>query len=102
MPEDTTAEKPDHRDRITEAAAVIADWPTLWQDLLRLHVAGADGRCRGCFSAVHPTPRVPCNIAELAAAAATIARARALQVIPAGPNAVPVRAPGGRSPARRG
>jgi hypothetical protein len=102
MPEDTTAEKPAHRDRITEAAAVIADWPTLWQDLLRLHVAGADGRCRGCFSAVHPAPRVPCNIAELAAAAATISRARALQVIPAGPNTVPVRAPGGRWPARRG
>jgi hypothetical protein len=54
---------------------------------------------------VRPAPRVPCNIAELAAAASTISRARALQAMPAHPagrSAVPVRAPGGRWPARRG
>jgi hypothetical protein len=57
------------RDRITEAGTVIAGWTRLWSQLLVLHVAGPDGRCRGCPSSRHAAPRSPCRLAELAAAA---------------------------------
>jgi hypothetical protein len=56
-------------DRITEAGAVIASWTRLWSQLLVRHVAGPDGRCRGCPSSVHVSPRSPCRLAELAMAA---------------------------------
>ncbi|OLT21117.1 hypothetical protein BJF78_08660 [Pseudonocardia sp. CNS-139] len=71
--------KEEHRDRISEAAAAIADWPALWRDLLKLHVAGADGRCRGCLSAVRMAPRSPCHIAAMASHAAVIFQERALR-----------------------
>jgi hypothetical protein len=62
------------RDRITEAAAVIAGWTRLWSQLLVVHVAGPDGRCRGCWSSTHVAPRWPCRLAELAVAAQTAHR----------------------------
>jgi hypothetical protein len=65
----------DGRDRITEAGGVIAGWTRLWSTLLVLHVAGPDGRCRGCLSAVRAAPRWPCRLAELAEAARTAHRA---------------------------
>jgi hypothetical protein len=66
----------DDRDRITEAAAVIAGWTRLWSQLLVVHVAGADGRCRGCPSSQHAAPRWPCRLAELAGAAQDAHRTR--------------------------
>jgi hypothetical protein len=54
---------------LTRAAGVIANSPALWSRLLVDHVAGHDGRCRGCPSQVHVAPRWPCRIAVLAAAA---------------------------------
>ena len=66
-------------DRITEAGAVIASWTRLWSQLLVLHVAGPDGRCRGCPSSVHVAPRSPCRLAELARAAQTAHRAQSRQ-----------------------
>ena len=57
------------RDRITEAGVVIAGWTRLWSQLLVVHVAGPDGRCRGCPSSQHVAPRSPCRLAELAGAA---------------------------------
>ncbi len=64
------------RDRITEAGAVIASWTRLWSQLLVLHVAGPDGRCRGCPSSAHAAPRWPCRLAELAGAAQAAHRLR--------------------------
>ena len=61
----------DDRDRISEAGAVIAGWTRLWSQLLVLHVAGPDGRCRGCPRAGHAAPRWPCRLAGLARAAQT-------------------------------
>jgi hypothetical protein len=69
----------DGRDRITEAGAVIAGWTRLWSQLLVVHVAGPDGRCRGCPGSIHAAPRSPCRLAELAGAAQTAYRARALR-----------------------
>lgn len=73
------SEETDHQDRISEAAAVIADWPSLWRELLRAHVAGPDGRCRGCASAVRIAPRSPCQTAVMAATACQIFQNRALR-----------------------
>jgi hypothetical protein len=64
------------RDRITEAGTVIAGWTRLWSQLLVVHVAGPDGRCRGCPSSLNVAPRSPCRLAELALAAQTAHRAR--------------------------
>lgn len=64
------------RDRITEAAAVIAGWTRLWSRLLVVHVAGPDGRCRGCPSSLNAAPRWPCRLAELAGAAQAAHRAQ--------------------------
>ncbi|OLT06303.1 hypothetical protein BJF90_17745 [Pseudonocardia sp. CNS-004] len=64
------------RDRITEAGAVIAGWTRLWSRLLVVHVAGPDGRCRGCPSSLHASPRWPCRLAELAGAAQAAHRAQ--------------------------
>ncbi|MFC5235806.1 hypothetical protein [Pseudonocardia zijingensis] len=64
------------RDRITEAGAVIAGWTRLWSQLLVVHVAGPDGRCRGCPSSAHAAPRSPCRLAELAVAAQSAHRTR--------------------------
>jgi hypothetical protein len=63
------------RDRITEAGTVIAGWTRLWSQLLVLHVAGPDGRCRGCPSSLSVAPHSPCRLAELAMAAQTAHRA---------------------------
>jgi hypothetical protein len=64
------------RDRITEAGAVIAGWTRLWSQLLVVHVAGPDGRCRGCPSSLNVAPRSPCRLAELAGAAQAAYRAQ--------------------------
>jgi hypothetical protein len=48
------------------AAAAMAAAPALSARLLELHVAGPDGRCRGCHSAVRLAPRWPCRIAACA------------------------------------
>ncbi|MHA6627984.1 hypothetical protein ACU61A_21310 [Pseudonocardia sichuanensis] len=64
------------RDRITEAGVIIASWTRLWSQLLVLHVAGPDGRCRGCPSSAHASPRSPCRLAELARAAQAAHRDR--------------------------
>jgi hypothetical protein len=64
------------RDRITEAGAVIAGWTRLWSQLLVVHVAGPDGRCRGCPSSLNVAPRSPCRLAELAIAAQAAHRAQ--------------------------
>jgi hypothetical protein len=67
------------RDRITEAGAVIAGWTRLWSQLLVLHVAGPDGRCRGCPSSLSVAPHSPCRLAELAMAAQTAHRLQSRQ-----------------------
>jgi hypothetical protein len=72
MPTERAAAAAEHRDRITEAAVVIADWTRLWTRLLAVHVAGPDGRCRGCPSEPRVAPRWPCRLAELAGTARTI------------------------------
>lgn len=54
---------------LAHSALAIADWPQLWSRLLVAHVAGEDGRCRGCPSAVHVAPRWPCRISVLATTA---------------------------------
>jgi hypothetical protein len=64
------------RDRITEAGMVIAGWTRLWSQLLLVHIAGPDGRCRGCPSSTNVAPRSPCRLAELAGAAQDAHRAR--------------------------
>ena len=71
MPKDQA----DHRDRITEAAVVIAGWTRLWSQLLVVHVAGADGRCHGCATDGRCAPHWPCRLAELADTARAIHRA---------------------------
>jgi hypothetical protein len=48
----------------------------LWSQLLVLHVAGPDGRCRGCPSSLNVAPRSPCRLAELAGAAQAAHRAQ--------------------------
>lgn len=48
----------------------LAQWPDVVLRLLDAHVAGPDGRCRGCTSQVRPAPRWPCRLADLAARAA--------------------------------
>jgi hypothetical protein len=69
----------DRRDLITEAGAVIAGWTRLWAQLLVVHVAGPDGRCRGCPSSLNAAPRSPCRLAELAVAAQAAHRAQCRQ-----------------------
>ena len=64
------------RDRITEAGIVIAGWTRLWSQLLVEHVAGPDGRCRGCPSSLNAAPRSPCRLADLAGAAQAAYRAQ--------------------------
>jgi len=51
-------------------AAELARTPQLCARLLADHVAGPDGRCAGCHSAVRLAPRWPCRIATLAQLAA--------------------------------
>jgi hypothetical protein len=70
---------PDQRDRITEAADIIASWTRVWSQLLAAHVAGPDGRCRGCAVDGRIAPRWPCRLADLASTAQRIHRSRALR-----------------------
>ncbi|MGI5125608.1 hypothetical protein ACQEVB_02220 [Pseudonocardia sp. CA-107938] len=46
-------------------AAELARAPKLCERLRAEHVAGPDGRCVGCRSAVRIAPRWPCRIATL-------------------------------------
>ncbi|MGH8918802.1 MAG: hypothetical protein ACRD0H_10810 [Actinomycetes bacterium] len=46
-------------------AAELARSPDVCARLLVEHVAGPDGRCAGCRSAVRLSPRWPCRIATL-------------------------------------
>ncbi|MGE3288284.1 MAG: hypothetical protein AB7J32_19605 [Pseudonocardia sp.] len=50
-------------DRLAEAAVLLRRWPTTQARLRERHVAGPDGRCRGCSSATQPAPRWPCTLA---------------------------------------
>jgi hypothetical protein len=63
-------------ERAREAATIIAGWPRVLATLLAEHVAGPDGRCRGCVAGVTGAPRSPCRIADLAASALEISRGR--------------------------
>lgn len=54
-------------------AVQIAAMPEVWTALLRLHVAGRDGRCRGCHSQVRAAPHWPCTLYRAAAHARRIA-----------------------------
>lgn len=49
---------------LAAAAAQLA--PEVGQRLLAAHVAGPDGRCAGCHSAVRLAPRWPCRLAAVA------------------------------------
>lgn len=50
-------------------AAELARMPLLVERLLSAHVAGPDGRCVGCPSALWVAPHWPCRIAAVAALA---------------------------------
>ncbi|HEY1968873.1 MAG TPA: hypothetical protein VGH89_13065 [Pseudonocardia sp.] len=54
------------------AAEIIAGWPDVHAGLLARHVAGPDGRCRGCASSVRLAPHAPCSLRRLAELASTV------------------------------
>ncbi|WP_214405794.1 hypothetical protein [Pseudonocardia lacus] len=64
----------DSRNRIEEAAAIVAGWPNVWGGLLVVHRAGPDGRCTECTRANRLAPRWPCGPAVLALRARRMAR----------------------------
>jgi hypothetical protein len=64
----------DSRDRIEEAAAIVAGWPNVWASLLVVHTAGPDGRCTRCAVANRVAPRWPCGPAAVALRARRVAR----------------------------
>jgi hypothetical protein len=88
------------RDRITEAGIVIAGWTRLWSQLLVVHVAGPDGRCRGCPSSMNVAPRSPCRLAELAGAAQAAYRAQSREANGQGVNRSSTASCTGRYPMR--
>jgi hypothetical protein len=51
---------------LRRAAEIVAGWPSVVTALTDRHVAGPDGRCRGCPSSTSAAPRWPCRLAELA------------------------------------
>jgi hypothetical protein len=57
-------------------AVELAAMPEVWAALLRLHVGGRDGRCRGCRSQVGIAPHWPCTLYRAAAQARRIAAQR--------------------------
>jgi hypothetical protein len=61
--------------RMQEAAMILAGWPRLLSSLLAEHVAGPDGRCRGCVRGVRGAPRSPCRLADLAEVARAFSEA---------------------------
>jgi hypothetical protein len=66
----------DSRNRIEEAAEIVALWPGAWAQLLGDHVAGSDGRCTGCRAANRCAPHWPCAPAAIALRARRLAAAR--------------------------
>lgn len=62
-------------DRCWQLPEVLATMPMVWEHLLDLHTAGADGRCRGCRTQVTVGPRWPCTLYTAAARARRIAAA---------------------------
>lgn len=56
----------DERARFLAAAHEIARMPEVAASLTRAHVAGPDGRCRGCPSTRAAAPRWPCRLSTLA------------------------------------
>ncbi len=66
----------DHPDMITGVAAELAGAPGLCARLLADHVAGPDGRCVGCRSAVRLAPRWPCRLATVARLAGGVSGTR--------------------------
>jgi hypothetical protein len=65
----------DRRNRIEEAAEVVATWPGAWAQLLGVHVAGPDGRCTGCRVGNRCAPHWPCGPAAVALRARRLASA---------------------------
>lgn len=63
---------PDSAQILARCALEIAPWTRVWSRLRAEHVAGKDGRCRGCWSAARSAPRWPCRLAVLAAAARAV------------------------------
>jgi hypothetical protein len=70
-----------HADHVQEDDSPQAEWgiavelaamPEVWQALLKLHVSGRDGRCRGCHSQVRTAPHWPCPLYFAAAQARRI------------------------------
>lgn len=59
---------------LTEAARIVGGWPRVLTRLLDTHVAGPDGRCRGCTSQVSLAPQWPCPLTEFARLAASTPR----------------------------
>jgi hypothetical protein len=66
----------DSRNRIEEAAEIVAAWPGAWARLLVDHVAGPDGRCTGCRAGNRCSPHWPCGPAAVALRARRLAAAR--------------------------
>jgi hypothetical protein len=60
----------DHLDQIAGMAVELAVVPGVCARLLADHVAGPDGRCAGCRSAVRLAPQWPCRLALIALLAA--------------------------------
>jgi hypothetical protein len=69
----------DRPDEMTSVAAELAGAPGVCVRLLAAHVAGPDGRCVGCRSAVRLAPRWPCRLATIARLAADGAARRSAQ-----------------------
>jgi hypothetical protein len=65
----------EHRDRIEEAAAIVAGWPGVWSELLAQHVARPDGRCSCCTRNQQGAPHWPCGPAAVALRARRLAAA---------------------------
>ena len=64
----------DSRNRIEEAAAIVAGWPNVWGGLLLVHRVGPDGRCTACNVGNRAAPRWPCGPAAVALRARRVAR----------------------------
>lgn len=56
----------DERARFLAAAREIARMPNVVAGLQAAHIAGTDGRCRGCPSTHSVAPRWPCRLRMLA------------------------------------
>lgn len=71
-PEATLPSMSDERARFMAAAHEIARLPGVVGALRAAHVAGPDGRCRGCPSAHSVAPHWPCRLRLLADRASAV------------------------------